>query len=141
MKKKDRQEVGNYVRGIADLMGLRDWEFRIDFDAGDERESNIANMVELAYVEPSYGRKLAHLHLHPDLRDMDPNQIRMIVAHEMVHCHLAAVQDQCEDDLEKVLGMYADILFHKAFRRNLEYAVDGIATAWAEMLPLIEWPA
>lgn len=140
MKKKDRRAFGQYVRWIADSMGLRDWYIDVHFSLDEDASDYGTNHIRMAQVEPTYGRKHAVVTVVPDIRDYDLEKIRMVVCHELTHLHLAALQDQCERDLENIVGKLADEVFYKSFRRNLEYAVDGIASAWAESFPMIEWP-
>lgn len=114
-------------------MELRDWEVIVA--VGDLETPGAGAEVEV--VE---GRKLARIVVDENFRGKAPDVQRYIVVHELVHCHLTPVQHQVEYDLEKELGRQADRLFSDGFRRNLEYGVDGLASAIAKHLPLIEWP-
>jgi hypothetical protein len=143
MRKRDRRAFGGYMRGVADMMGLRDWEFDIHFDADPDDvpyEDDEGTLRTLAYINPTPGRKHAAVHVSPDMREWDAEKIRMIVCHELVHCHLAALQNLVENDLNGMCGQPFEELFRRQGRIHLEYGVDGIASAWAESLPLIEWP-
>jgi hypothetical protein len=131
--KRDRKALGKYMRECADLMELRDWHLDLSHDppAGDDDA--------YASCEPIEGRRKAVFRFAADFRKQDPETQRMVVAHELVHCHLAMAQLQAEQDTYP-LGPAASSLFQATFRRNLEYGVDGLAHALAKHLPLIDWP-
>lgn len=124
----DRDALGEYVREMADLMGLRDWMMGIADDPPDNDDAN-------AQVDVPYGRWWASIKFNPSWPERDPEDLRRTVAHELVHCHLWSMHQRvC--DLHDLLGSTVYQVLNKAFTENLEHAVDGIAYAWAESLPL-----
>src|SRR4051794_37550360 len=111
MTKRDRKALGRYIRWVADHLELWDWTFRIsDETTGEEHV--------LAEVRPAEGRKLADIIFCADFRDRAREEQRHTVAHELVHCHFAAVQHQVEEDLDELLGKPADAVLCSSFRRN-----------------------
>ena len=133
MNARERKVLGEYIRSVADAMELRDWTLELSHGPPDLEDS-------FAEVTPTDGRKIAVIAFCEEFRRLEPTKQRMIVVHELVHCHTAMVQHQVERDLEKHLGLPVDRIFFHSFRRNLEYAVDGLTHALAKHLPLIEWP-
>jgi len=133
MTKKDRKELGKYIRWIADAVELRDWTIELEHDPPKSEDS-------FAAIFPVYGRKVAHLYVCEDIREHDLPMTRHCIVHELVHLHLAALQNQAERDLENVLSGGEEHMFFQSFKRNLEYSVDGLSSALAKHLPLIEWP-
>lgn len=131
--KKDHQALSGYIRLIADEIGLRDWSFKLLDEPPD-------NPDWLADVNCQQGRRFAFIRVRSDFRDSDLSDVRSTICHELVHCHLAPLQHQCDNDLDGLLGRAAAEVFSGGYRRNLEYAVDAIAEALAPHLPLIEWP-
>lgn len=141
MRKRDRKELGRYVRWVADEMGLRDWHFDLDVEPPDDPEMYEGQQRAFADVCPTPGRRHAKMRFCEDFRfGLTADQQRMAVVHELVHCHLAALQHQCECDLDPLLGRPAITVFFNGFRRNLEYAVDGITAALTPHFPPIAWP-
>lgn len=134
LTKKDREALLDYTRWIADEIGLRDWAF--EFPGGEPDNENWG-----ADVECLPGRKVANIRFRGDCREWDLDTLRATICHELVHCHLAPLQHQCENDLDGLLGRPSAEVFFNGFRRNLEYAVDAVAEAIAPHMPLIEWPA
>lgn len=133
MNQKDRKVVGDYLRSCADAMELRDWH--IDYS----REELDADGDAAADVDVLYGRKRARIRLRAGFKDLPREDQRHIVAHELVHCHVEVLLDMARNDLEQLLGKPADHVFWLSYKRQLELAVDGLTTAIAKHLPLIEW--
>lgn len=133
MRKRERKALGNYLRTIADLMELRDWHLDLSHGLPDADDA-------IATCEPIFGRKKAVFRFCDGFENLPREEQRNTVVHELVHCHLAAAQGVAERDMEGVLAAESDRVFFRAFRRNLEYAVDGLANAIAKHMPYPEWP-
>ena len=142
MNAKDRKEFGRYFRAIADQMGLRDWRFEIEW-SDQLSKPNYAADVEHdlgAQMNCIPGRRVGETTFAFSARDQPLDELRQTVCHELLHCHFAAMWHQVRQDLLERLGQDAYDLFIASFERNMEYGVDAAATAWAEELPLIQWP-
>lgn len=124
----DRDALGRYVRDMADLMGLRDWTVGIASDPPEDDEAN-------ASVEVTFGRRYAMIKFSATWTERAPEEMRQTVVHELAHCHLWSMNQRiC--DLHNLLGTGTYEVMEKAYRENLELAIDAIAQAWAETLPL-----
>jgi hypothetical protein len=124
--------LSHYVRWVADAMELRDWTIHISNEPCEEHAQ--------ATIEPIYARKSACIRFGRDFRELDPLEQRHTVVHELVHCHLESAKDMVFKDLEEHLGKPCDQIFYHGWNRQFEYGVDGIATALAKHMPLIDWP-
>ena len=138
MKKKHRKAFGYYVRWIADEMGLRDWRFEIEWREPEEVDE-VEGHVRGASCEPVPGRRVATLGFGEHLREVDPEDLRETVVHELIHCHLAALWAQLRQDLLNPLGQETYNAFIASSERNMEFGVDALAAALAKHMPLIEW--
>lgn len=125
----DRDELGRYVRDLADEMGLRDWAFVTEveesFDPGDQN----------ANIGCTYGRKFGTVKFRGDWSEWEPEYLRMVATHELVHAHL----DPIRLPLANIRAQIGQTLFdvtHGAQTDFIEYATDAIAVAWASKLPL-----
>lgn len=125
--------LGEYIRARADEMGLRDWTLTVKDQPLDDSEGAWAR------CEPTDGEKRATIEVCKEFRTEDADIQRMAIIHELVHCHTASVQFFARVDLSEMLGK-AGMLMQQGLERDIEYAVDGIAVAWAEQFPMIEWP-
>lgn len=132
MKKRDRKELGRYVRWVADEIGLRDWTIDLLTEPCDEDCNAQTRLI--------YGRKRAALRVSEGFRAFDLERIRHTIVHELIHLHLAAATNQVDHDIGEHLGATAYDIFWNGWLRNLEYGIDGLAGALAPHLPLIDWP-
>jgi hypothetical protein len=140
VKKRDRKELGRYVRWCADEMGLRDWT--IEMLHGEPSTDIAAYDAEVidAAVECVFGQKLAVVTVPDRIRDQTREEVRHTIAHELTHCHLADLAEQGQHFLRQ-LSPAAQDAAGRAYVLALEHAVDGIAKEWARHLPLIDWPS
>jgi hypothetical protein len=126
--KGDRGELGRYVRELADLVGLRDWTIVM-------KHGEPANDTSGADINVRYGQKVADIRFRTGWETMPADDLRWLVTHELVHCHLWRL-DQRLCDVKPVMGDTAYTLYQFAVQEELEHTVDGIARTWARTLPL-----
>ncbi len=117
-----------YVRQLADAMGLKDWSFKIDDEVSDDHCD--------AQIRCIYGQRRAVIRLGAQLDAYDPEKQRGIIAHELIHCHLALI-DAAARYVEPALGSVAWPLFEGAMADANEQATDAIAVVLAPFLPLL----
>ena len=110
-----------YVRQIADLMQLRDWEFRLP----DERPTGDTAMASVVCWQ---GRRNATIRFAQSFFDEEPAEQRYVVVHELIHCRQAHADDIVERDFSP--AKYSEWL------KTMEYGVDALARALAPHLPL-----
>ena len=120
-----------YVREIADLFDLKDWDVIL---SRQNPESESAWASNYTY----YGQRRCDIHLHADNFFVEPpeNQ-RRIVIHELLHCHTDNVFEASRIYLSGKEGDEAS-LFERYFKQQSEWMVDSLATAIAKHFPLPE---
>ncbi len=136
----DKKKFGplcDYIRVVANHMGLCDWQFEVEWIP---IQSEDGDTQEYANCRPIFGRKYAVLKFSVDALDSDEFTLRNTVVHELVHCHLAQAQSFFENEVYDFTGkpLPWNIMWD-GFKRALEYGVDGIAAGWSETLPYIKW--
>jgi hypothetical protein len=119
-----KQLFSPYVRQIADLMGLKDWIVHVGDGPPTASNANASTFLR-------YGAKDALIKLSEDFLNDPPAHQRITIVHELIHLHLAPADGLITD----FLGDETDPRY-KAYWRMMEYAIDGLAVAWAETLPL-----
>lgn len=124
----DRSKLGEYVRSLADVMGLRDWHINLMHDPPDDPE-------HAACVDVRYGRRVVNVHFHPSWAQNEPETLRSTCVHELLHCHLKPTE-WAINNASGALGMVGFTILHGSYMDALEVAIDSMATAWAETLPL-----
>jgi hypothetical protein len=115
------------VDRLKTVLRLADWTVEVQDDPADDDV--------VASINPVYGRKLATLYLCADWDERPEGEQRHTLVHELIHCHFAVPGDMVRLDLLRHLGQATYEVFWAAFRREVEFAVDGLADAFA---PLIE---
>lgn len=124
----DRDRIGPYIRELADLMGLTDWTFGLSPDQpGNENHGAEINVV--------YGRKFAEIAFRHDWCHGRPKDFRSLCVHELLHCHVNHVRWPL-NNVAEIVGTAVYAPLYNGVTDAIEYAVDGIAMAWAETLPL-----
>jgi len=124
----DRDELGTYIRHMADLLGLRDWTINLLADPPD-------NARYAADVDVIYGRRCAEIRVAADWMHRTPESLRTTIAHELLHCHLNPSRNVL-DNMQHAIGQMLYTTAYNALTDYIEYATDAISTAWAEFLPL-----
>lgn len=123
----DRHALGDYMREIANLMGLRDWYL---FLSSNDPEDDDA----MACCEVAYGQKSATLCFHHSWPAWSMDELKATVVHELLHCHTEPMR-WAVNNARDPLGFMLFGVVEGAFIDALEVAVDGVARAWAEHLP------
>lgn len=124
----NREWFPDYVGTLADRMGLQDWRIIVmpDPPPGDVDGDGGALSVVI------YGRKVVKLWFAtPD----SPEELRHWVVHELLHCH-AALLDWNANSIKRALSDQVFHVWRGGFEDATELMIDGIAMAWAEMVPL-----
>jgi len=116
--------LDQYVRDIADRVGLKDWKVVVDKEPPGE-----GNLGE---ARTTYGRKVLHIRL---AEHDSAEELRNTVIHELLHAQLEPVSWGI-NNAQRALGEGAFSVFRASFEDNMELAVDAIATAWSETMPL-----
>ncbi len=119
-----------YIQEIADRMGLRDWQIKL--------EDNDPSGGTLGECEAHQGAKRAWIAIadHGD----DEEDLRNTVIHELLHCHWNEANKLVEELATNFLGMAASAVTRIAWKSAMELGIDGIATAWESSMPLpSEW--
>lgn len=124
----DRDKLLQYIRLIADLCGLKDWEYELDEEPPESESADAA-------IHNWYGQRHAQIRLHPKWPDWTPERLRSRIVHELVHSHLHCLEE-IVSNLKSTLGEPAYNVASNFFGDLLETATDDIAVAWARTLPL-----
>jgi hypothetical protein len=119
------------VRDLADLVGLRDWTTLVEHDA--------APAGAVAEVQFRADRRELRISFGGDFEDLDADEQRYAVAHELVHPHLGGVWAAVEEGAHEAFGGIAYRVYTGTVRREVERSVDAVAAVLAAHLPLPPW--
>lgn len=115
-----RQRFLPYIRRCADLMGLKDWQVRV------EDETSKDDTIAQAWMR--YGGKEAHIYLSDDFLGRAPDRQRTDIAHELTHLHFAP--------MDGMVRQWLDEGKQQAYDRMFEYGIDAVGEMIAPFLPL-----
>ena len=133
MAVENKEYWEQYLRTLADQMGLRDWRIELS-DEYPEKEDAAAQ------VNCVYGRKLAHIRLAKEWGTYSKEEQRHYLVHELVHPHIEPMFCMVENDMKGVLGNQAYEVLIWPYRRTMEFTVDGLASVIASFIPLPDVP-
>ena len=121
-----------YIRGIADRLGLKDWDLRLSRDDTDPDSG--------ATIHTWYGQKRATIRLNHDVFRLsspaaDEDQRRYVV-HELLHCHFEYFEEN-RRAAEKIGERSEREQLQDAFdKRAIETVIDNLATVIARLFEL-----
>ena len=124
-----RDELVRYVRVVADVFGLRDWEIVVSDEFTDDDDT-------LADTATTYGQRVARLRFNEHWQSWTPEELRSTVVHELLHVHTESISEVLGDIVGATMDEKAAAATTAAVSYQLERAVDQIAVAIAPYFPL-----
>lgn len=121
------KKLNDYLTRAKTILNLSHWEIKISTDSPPDDA--------WADVEVSQNLYAATIRFSPGLWKEKPEEIRRVIAHELIHCHYAGVERLVET-LEKALGSQAYEILSHIWDIESERGADSLSTAVAELLPL-----
>jgi hypothetical protein len=121
------KRLNDYLTRAKSILNLSHWEIKISTDSPPDDA--------WADVEVSQNLYAATIRFSPSLWKEKPEEIRRVIAHELIHCHYAGVERLVET-LEKTLGSQAYEIVASIWDVESERGADSLSTVVAELLPL-----
>lgn len=128
MDEKRHNELRDYLRFMANEMGLRDWTVTLSSDRPDNG-NHAADVVCL------YGRKYLTVRLTQGFENYSLEEQRHWITHELVHAHLWALDFTLNNIRDHLPSAAFDVL-KGCFDDGIEFAVDAIAEIVAPHMAL-----
>ena len=118
-----------YIRSLADLLDLRDWDIWLSRSNPETSSAWAGNYV-------FYGQRRCEIRIDAEhFADISRERQRYLLTHELLHCHSEGMAEAVRIYLHQVEGERSK-LFEEYFDRQLELFIDSVATATAQRLPL-----
>lgn len=108
-------------------MGLRDWAVVIDHEPSEDGT--------LAQVRVAVERRELSMAFCGRFDELDPDDRRHAVTHELVHPHLRDIWSAVEVGAAEAFGGMAYRVYVGGVRRAVEQSVDALAAVIAPYLP------
>lgn len=126
-----RRIIINYIRAVADKMGLRDWQFELDDKPVEDGK--------IAQTEVWGSSKTATIWLGSAFWKYGPRLQRETIVHELTHWHSDAFY-MLARKMVKSLGREAYDIATDSLHAQQELMVDAISAAWAREMPYLSDP-
>jgi hypothetical protein len=123
----NEKKVSDYLDRAKRILNLSHWEIKISADPPPDDA--------WADVEVSQNLYAATIRFSHSLWKEKPEEIRRVIAHELIHCHYAGVERLVEV-VQESLGTAAGEIVEKIWDVESERGADSLSTAVAELLPL-----
>lgn len=120
--------IDGYLRQLADVMGLKDWEIHLQRKRPD-------NPNHAACIQSIYGRRHANVWVDDAFLDDAPESQRETLTHELLHLHINPIKHALQNARSN-LGEHTYGVVEGMMDDATEFAVDGIARVLAAYLPL-----
>jgi hypothetical protein len=117
------------LRIYGDQLALRDWEFQVAHGE-PTREGAMAE------IEMASGRRIARVRVSLAWEDLERDEQRHALAHELVHPHARDFVESVLAAAHQEFGGAAYRMFAATVERELERMVDALAVAVGPVLPL-----
>lgn len=123
---KSRKWLEPYLRDLSKHMNLAHWTITLE----DESPGELSDSRAGVWLADDYNRAKLYVNVPESMNDL-----RQSLVHELVHLHMRDWMRSAEA-LEGQLRPSAWEIAHTRIDHEMEQAVDAIAMAWAESLPL-----
>lgn len=131
LSKKSVKKLISWLGKLKSTLCLNDWT--IHFENGSYPPE-----FAIASIEPLPGRKVAYLRVMKGFDTLKPHTQTHALVHEFIHIHNANVNDVIAKDLKTILSSSEYELVWNTYKRQHEYAVDGLADAFCKLVPPLD---
>ncbi len=126
-RRRKAETTQDYVRLIANAVGLKDWRVSIGSQQAEEGCYASVHIVE--------GQRNCEVRLASGFAQLPPEERRSTLLHEMLHCHAHGMA-HVMDSLRDVVGVGAFIVASREHKQQEELMVEQLAVAFEKTLPL-----
>lgn len=120
-----------YLRALADLMALKDWQIELQREYPDDKgawaEIEVCEQHDTAWVRVAWPEFF-------DVKSVEDR--RAYLVHELVHCHLDRPQRQMQRLKDMFPENTATDFAQRQHRIDIEFATERLTRIIAPMMPL-----
>jgi hypothetical protein len=128
--------VVRYVNKLKNMMGLSHWTILM--------QAKPCNVDALGETEVVHGQHLAKMYLHKDFRKDTPEDLRATIVHELLHCHLAVIEEAVDEVLKPDPEDAKSKAIHKMVLSLIQYenerVIDSLSESMGKWLPTPDMP-
>ena len=122
----NHKQIKAYVDSCKEIMGLGHWEITVSTESAPDDS--------WADIEVSTNLYHATIRFSPKLWDEKPEDVKRVVAHELIHIHQAGIERLVET-LEKPLGSSSYELVSTVWDVESERSADSLSKVLAQLMP------
>ena len=122
----NNRQIKAYVDSCKEIMGLGHWEITVSPESAPDDS--------WADIEVSTNLYHATIRFSPKLWDEKPEDVKRVVAHELIHIHQAGIERLVET-LEKQLGSSTYELLNTVWDVESERSADSLSKVVAQLMP------
>lgn len=127
-------DLAQYTRELANLMGLRDWTVNLEQRPEDDEEDEESCASQFV----PFGTQRVNVSISSKWPEWSEDDLRATIVHELIHCHTARMMWSVNIFAHQLSESEAiENLVRDGFLADQECAVESIATAWANALPTV----
>jgi hypothetical protein len=131
-----KKAVTEHLISLQPKLRLQEWTIKVRWDKySDEFDDAYATNTPLGdsrHCEIRFSKKFLEL----DSKDMT-----QVILHELMHCHLFALEDYTTDIVEEIAPKRISAVFNIGHTKLTETAIDALADAFAGLLPELVFPS
>ena len=128
--------IQRYANKLKNMMGLSNWTIMM--------QAKPSSADALGETEVIHGQHLAKMYLHKDFRKDTPEDIRATIVHELLHCHLAVLEEAVHEVLKPDSDDAKAKAVHKMVISLIEYEneriIDSLAESMGKWMPVPDMP-
>lgn len=128
--------VVRYVNKLKNMMGLSHWTILM--------QTKPCSPDALGETEVIHGQHLAKMYLHKDFRKDKPEDLRATIVHELLHCHMAVIEEAVNEMLKPDPDDPKSKAIHKMVTSLIDYEceriIDGLAESMGKWMPTPDMP-
>lgn len=133
MTEKQYRSLARYAGRIAKELRLDHIDLSLKSEGPGETKAGDA---ALASFEGTYGRHSGVIRVSHDFDHFPPEEQRIAILHELIHCHTEQIREYARISLMGALGREAYEVFWSGYTQQDELFTDALATALAPRFPL-----
>lgn len=129
-----KQYVENYVKDLQKILRLRDWKISVDWRKFADEDDAYATNTPLGHTKRSV------IHLSNMFLGLNSEDQAQTLIHELLHCHLFALDNLASDTVEALGSKSAGKVFEVALEAAVECTTDTLADVLLPFVPNFELP-
>ena len=128
--------VIRYVNKLKNMMGLSHWTILV--------QAKPCSPDALGETEVVHGQHLAKMYLHKDFRKDTPEDVRATIVHELLHCHMAVIEEAVNEMLKPDSDDQKSKAVHKMVTSLIDYEceriIDSLSESMGKWMPIPDMP-